>query len=220
MTVQLTDFIEAEKLRPGDRLPPERDLAPKLGLPRTALRRMLAELEAEGKLVRQVGRGTFIAGHSGYAKTPRKGPSSQDILRTYPAEVFEARLIVEPAVAALAAQRASPHEIDELMRCIDKSRAIATQAEFERLDAIFHRTVVKAARNELLIALYERIDELRAGTLWGKMKEQSLTTERMDSYRNSHVLIMEAIADRNPQDAQKLMHLHIIEARQNILGEG
>ena len=60
MSVVLKDFIEAEGLEPGDRLPPERDLAFKLGLPRTALRRMLASLEKEGRLIRHVGRGTFI----------------------------------------------------------------------------------------------------------------------------------------------------------------
>ncbi|TGP67323.1 GntR family transcriptional regulator, partial [Mesorhizobium sp. M2D.F.Ca.ET.224.01.1.1] len=54
MTVVLRDFVEAEGLQPGDRLPPERDLAVKLGLPRTALRRMLAEMEQEGRLLRHV----------------------------------------------------------------------------------------------------------------------------------------------------------------------
>ncbi|MGW1419945.1 FadR/GntR family transcriptional regulator [Bradyrhizobium manausense] len=219
MSVALKDFIQAENLKPGDRLPPERDLAPKLGLPRTALRRMLAKLESEGQVVRHVGRGTFIAGASVFHTTSAKASSGREALRTYPAEVFEARLIIEPPIAALAAQRASPHEIDEMARCIEKSRAVETQAEFERLDAIFHRTIVKAARNELLIALYERIDELRAGKLWGRMKEQSLTLDRMIIYRKSHEGILASILDRSASDAEYLMRQHILQAKTNILGE-
>ena len=215
----LKDFIEAEGLEPGDRLPPERDLALKLGLPRTALRRMLASLEKDGRLIRHVGRGTFIAG-SGVSSTALRRPpgSTIDALRTYPAEVFEARLIMEPKIAALAALRATRQEIDEIQKSIDRGSAAETLVEFEKWDAVFHRIIVEAARNGLLASLYEGIHVVRAGNLWGKMKEQSLTPERMKAYIAKHQAILDAIKDRDSREAELNMYDHIVEARTNILG--
>lgn len=219
MSVVLKDFIEAEGLEPGDRLPPERDLALKLGLPRTALRRMLSSLEKEGRLIRHVGRGTFIAG-SGVGSSALRPPSSNEgnTLRTYPAEVFEARLIIEPKIAALAALRATRQEVEEMQKSIVKGSASESFGEFEKWDAVFHRIVVQAARNGLLASLYEGIHAVRAGNLWGKMKEQSLTPERMKAYIVSHQAILDAIKDRDSREAERNMYDHIIEARANILG--
>jgi GntR family uxuAB operon transcriptional repressor len=219
MSVVLKDFIEAEGLEPGDRLPPERDLALKLGLPRTALRRMLASLEKDGRLIRHVGRGTFIAG-SGVSSTALRRPpgSTIDALRTYPAEVFEARLIMEPKIAALAALRATRQEIDEMQKSIDRGSAAETLVEFEKWDAVFHRIIVESARNGLLASLYEGIHVVRAGNLWGKMKEQSLTPERMKAYIAKHQAILDAIKDRDSREAELNMYDHIVEARTNILG--
>jgi GntR family uxuAB operon transcriptional repressor len=218
MSIALKDFINVEMLQPGDRLPPERDLAVKLGVPRTALRRMLAELETEGQLIRHVGRGTFIAGHIPPAKVPRLG-ASREALRTYPAEVFETRLIIEPKIAALAALRATPQEVDDMGKAIQRGRKAATLAEFEHWDAVFHRLIVQSARNGLMMALYERIDALRAGKLWGRMKEQSLTPERMAHYSCSHEEILGALVDRDSTNAERLMQNHILEAKANILGD-
>ncbi|MGI0526815.1 FadR/GntR family transcriptional regulator [Rhizobium giardinii] len=219
MSVVLKDFIEAEGLEPGDRLPPERDLALKLGLPRTALRRMLSSLEKEGRLIRHVGRGTFIAG-SGVSSSALRRPASSDgdTLRTYPAEVFEARLIIEPKIAALAALRATRQEVEEMQKSIARGSASESLGEFEKWDAVFHRIIVQAARNGLLASLYEGIHAVRAGNLWGKMKEQSLTSERMTAYIVSHQAILDAIKDRDSREAERNMYDHIIEARTNILG--
>ncbi|WP_064684957.1 FadR/GntR family transcriptional regulator [Rhizobium bangladeshense] len=219
MSVVLKDFIEAEGLEPGDRLPPERDLALKLGLPRTALRRMLSSLEKEGRLIRHVGRGTFIAG-SGVSSSALRRPaiSEGDTLRTYPAEVFEARLIIEPKIAALAALRATRQEVEEMQKSIARGSASESLGEFEKWDAVFHRIIVQAARNGLLASLYEGIHAVRAGNLWGKMKEQSLTSERMTAYIVSHQAILDAIKDRDSREAERNMYDHIIDARTNILG--
>jgi len=219
MSVVLKDFIEAEGLEPGDRLPPERDLALKLGLPRTALRRMLSSLEKEGRLIRHVGRGTFIAG-SGVSSSALRPPATYegDTFRTYPAEVFEARLIIEPKIAALAALRATRQEVEEMQKSIARGSTSETLVEFEKWDAVFHRIIVQAARNGLLASLYEGIHAVRAGNLWGKMKEQSLTSERMATYIVSHQAILDAIKDRDSRAAERNMYDHIIEARTNILG--
>lgn len=194
-------------------------MALKLGLPRTALRRMLSSLEKEGRLIRHVGRGTFIAG-SGVGSSALRRPATNegDTLRTYPAEVFEARLIIEPKIAALAALRATRQEVEEMQKSIARGSTSESLVDFEKWDAVFHRIIVQAARNGLLASLYEGIHAVRAGNLWGKMKEQSLTSERMATYIVSHQAILDAIKDRDSREAERNMYDHIIEARANILG--
>jgi DNA-binding FadR family transcriptional regulator len=141
-----------------------------------------------------------------------------DTFRTYPAEVFEARLIIEPKIAALAALRATRQEVEDMQKSIARGNASESMSEFEKWDAVFHRIIVHAARNGLLASLYEGIHAVRAGNLWGKMKEQSLTSERMTAYIVSHQAILDAIKDRDSREAERTMYDHIIEAKTNILG--
>ncbi|MFE3836980.1 FadR/GntR family transcriptional regulator [Pseudogemmobacter sonorensis] len=95
-------------------------------------------------MTRQVGRGTFVGCGS---------PPARAEIRTFPAEVFETRLIVEPAIASLAAQRISSQELDELERVLLRGAAPIRLGEFEHRDAIVHKAIVAACRNSLLIAL-------------------------------------------------------------------
>jgi DNA-binding FadR family transcriptional regulator len=214
----LHDFIEAEGIQPGDRLPPERDLSRKLGLPRTALRRELAQLEKEGRLIRHVGRGTFLSEQGLNPGASRTSTPSKELARTYPAEVFEARLIVEPKVAAIAATRATPFEIEEMRKAIHLASTASSLAEFEKWDAVFHRLIVQSARNNLLSDLYESIHAVRSGKLWGRMKELSLTPARMARYTSQHQAIHQAFIDRDGGRAEAYMLEHIADARNATLG--
>jgi len=105
-----------------------------------------------------------------------------------------------------------------MQKSIARGNASESLGEFEKWDAVFHRIIVQAARNGLLASLYEGIHAVRAGNLWGKMKEQSLTSERMTAYIVSHQAILDAIKDRDSREAERSMYDHIIEARTNILG--
>ncbi len=216
MSDLLRDFIETSNLKQGARLPPERELCEKLGVPRSALRKMLAEMEADGLLTRHVGRGTFI----GRPSPPIAAlPSMISEAQTYPAEVFEARLLLEPKLASLCAHRASPAELNEMADILDQARKPTSLADFEKADSAFHKTIVRSARNTLLASLYEGIDSVRAGRLWGRLKEHSLTEERMAVYRDHHDAIFKAIQDRNGELAESLMFQHIHHAKVNIIGE-
>ncbi|MCO5092938.1 FadR/GntR family transcriptional regulator [Bosea sp. (in: a-proteobacteria)] len=221
MTNKLWAYIESERLTPGDRLMAERDLAAHLSLPRTALRRMLAELEGAGMIVREIGRGTFIAGSAGPPRLGgrRQGPPAQSLdwlANTNPTEVFETRLTIEPQLAHMAAQRATPEHMREMSEAIERGRRAQSLGEFEHWDSKFHSVVAKAARNELMLAVYELISSVRAGNLWGKLKEQSLTPQRMEGYVADHEVITTAIRDRDHQRAEEAMTSHIFKARNNM----
>lgn len=208
----LRGYIDEKGLKEGDRLPPERELAEELGVARSAIRRMLSALEAEGRLVRQVGRGTFL----GEVQAAPRGIEA-GTLKTYPAEVLEMRLMLEPQAAALAARRASPVDIEEIAKAAARGGGATSFEEFERWDALFHKFVVTAARNGLLTALYESIDAARSERIWGQLKRASVTPERRRSYQHSHALIAGAIGDRDAGLAEREMRRHLMEVSANML---
>ncbi|MDB6052326.1 MAG: GntR family transcriptional regulator protein [Pseudomonas sp.] len=213
----LQAYIREEDFSPGDRLPPERDLALRLGIARTALRRQLSQLENQGILIRQVGRGTFIA-YGASAALCADTPLISHMATTYPGEVLETRLILEPQIARLAAQRANASDIESLQQAIQKGRDADSYETFEKWDATFHRVLVQAARNGLLTALYQSIDAVRAGKIWGRLKESSLSPESMQVYIRGHEAIVEAIIDRDSARAEREMRSHINVATYNLLG--
>lgn len=195
------------------RLPPERDLADALGIGRTALRAGLAVLEAEGAIWRHVGRGTFTGTR----------PATDDralatlASRTHPDEVMEARLMIEPNIAALAAQRATRDEISELSRCLRKAETAHDFHSFELWDSAFHRLLAQAAHNELLLGLFNVINAIRDEEIWGRMKIASLTRRRQRNYDTQHRAVLAAVEDRDPAAAEAAMRNHIETVRRNLL---
>lgn len=187
-----------------------------MGIARTLLRRMLGEMEANGELLRHVGRGTYIADPAEMQAGAM--PGKQEEAPTYPGEILEVRLIVEPQIAALAAHRATPAEIEKMQHAIARSRAATSFAEFEEWDATFHRIVVAAARNNLLASIYKQIDAVRAGPIWGRLKEKTLTRESMKLYTDEHETLMQAILDRDARGAEEEMRKHINDVRRNLIG--
>lgn len=194
------------------RLPPERDLADTLGIGRTALRAGLAVLEAEGTIWRHVGRGTF----TGTRPATDDRALARLASRTHPEEVMEARLMIEPGIAALAAMRATRVEITELSRCLRKAEMAQDFHSFELWDSAFHRLLAQAAHNELLLGLFNVINAIRDEEIWGRMKIASLTRRRQRNYDTQHRDVLAAVEDRDPAAADSAMRRHIETVRRNL----
>jgi len=115
---------------PGRRLPTERSLATQFGVTRTAVRHALALLEAEGRISREVGRGTFL-------RVPPDGGDSAEalanpaVLRVSPADVIAARRLLEPQVLPLVVAWATARDFEEMRRCVDGGGGAETYEEFE-----------------------------------------------------------------------------------------
>ena len=116
-------------LDPGARLPTERELARRFSVPRNAVRKTLAQLEAEGSITRHVGRGTFLAGDSRASDM-----SAASVAHTSPAEILDARLRIEPALAELVVTNATPADFERMEACLEKAEKSATLDEFEVWD--------------------------------------------------------------------------------------
>lgn len=211
LVVELKHHIENGQLSPGAKLPPERELAETYGLARNTVRNALRLLEEEGKLVRQVGRGTFVARGNG-------GSSLDWIMReASPADVMEVRLIIEPQVAALAAARATAEDLKALDHAFRQSLRAKGIAEFEHWDAALHQGVFTAARNNLLLDYCRAINQVRNQPQWFRLKQRSVTPETRQVYNQQHGDLVIALKERDSDAARKVMHQHLAMVRDNLL---
>ncbi|MEM7693009.1 MAG: FCD domain-containing protein [Pseudomonadota bacterium] len=200
---QLRQMIEGGGMGPGGRLPTERNLSGRLGVGRRVLRTALDALEAEGLIWRKQGKGTFVA----QPPLTERPPST---LRTAaPQSVMEARLCVEPELAALCAQRATEADILRL-RMLAKRTADTIDAEGAELwDGSLHRFIARVAGNPILLKTFALIDEARSSPSWHDVRERARSPELKQRYLRQHTLIVDAIAAREPSVAHAAMRAHL-----------
>jgi len=204
---QVVDFvrrqIEAGRLKSGDRLPAERDLAEEIGVSRPSLRSGLQTLQALGVIQSRQGAGTFIA-----SGPPRLGGAPLSFLAALHGftrdEMFEARRVLELGAASLAAERATQERITAL--------ADEVAAMFASLihDVQFHKAVATASGNPVLATLIDTISGLVYET-------RKLTVERAHDLKESaemHRRIYRAIKAGDADKARDEMGLHLVLARQ------
>jgi GntR family transcriptional repressor for pyruvate dehydrogenase complex len=208
-------LIVAGHLKPGDRLPPERDLARQIGVSRPSLRSGLRSLEAMGVIRARQGSGTYISDGP-----PRLGEGPLQFLAALHGftrdEMFEARRVLEVNTAALAAERAGPEELavmaDEVANMF---ASLEDPQEYLRHDVQFHRAVAAGSLNPVLATLIDTVAELVYET-------RRLTVERATDLRESaemHRRIYQAIKARDPERARREMDEHLDLARQAQAGE-
>ncbi|MGZ5876435.1 MAG: FadR/GntR family transcriptional regulator [Bradyrhizobium sp.] len=206
--------IESERWQPGKQIPTERDLSAEFGFARNTVRRALKVLQDEGIIVRDVGRGTFVA------KTGRPTPPdlASRIQNASPVEIMEVRLMIEPQAAELCATRANGAELDAMVECLRKSEAVKTIAEFEMWDGLFHQALLAACHNQLLIDIYDAINAVRRKADWAKLKERVMTPARRQNTQKQHRKIMALLRARDASGAALEMTKHLQDVRRSMLG--
>ena len=206
---QVKQMITEGRLKSGDRLPPERDLAEKFVVSRTSVREALRALESLGLLEIRPGEGTFVREISVEALVE---PLALVMLSQREAlgELFEARRLLEPALAALAAVRATPEEISEMERILEEqAKEIASGRTGLAQDAQFHAAIGAAAHNRAITRLAHGIMDLLT-----QSREESLNTPgRPERSHENHRQILKAINERNARAAEQAMiqHLETVE---------
>jgi GntR family uxuAB operon transcriptional repressor len=208
---ELSERILAATLGAG-RLPPERQLAAEFGVTRTTVRNALALLESEGRISREVGRGTFVRSSNALPGTPR------DTFEFSPADVMAARRLFEPMVMPLVVAWATARDFEAMDRCLIGSETATTLDEYEHWDFALHHAIVAAGRNELLIDMYRTVERARQGALWGSLKRRNDSPQSRAASAADHRDLVEALRAREVATAIEVMDRHLARVQANLLG--
>jgi len=198
-------LMERRKLATGSRLPTERELAQVLGHTRHAVRLALGEMEAQGKIWRHVGRGTFV----GPAPEPDPSDIAAAVSHTSPRDIIEARQMLEPQLAAAAAIHATPAQIEAIDEAYRRCAAARNMDVYEACDEAFHRAIAAASGNIMLSALFEVLNRARKDVVWGTMRKAALKPERREHYSGEHAVVVDAIRNRDATAAWTAMRGHM-----------
>jgi len=207
---QVEESIHKGALKPGNQLPPERELAHQFGVSRTAVREAVKALREKGLVEAYPGRGTFVTDGTSHAirqSLDRMIRIGQPEGSTYLAEVRE---ILEPEIAALAATRADAEDLTSMHEAVSiMDKAKRDSDAFIEADLDFHLALAEAAANPLILSLIDSIV--------GLLREQRLRIFQVEGGpergQYHHKRIMEAIERHDPLGAREAMKAHLRQVR-------
>lgn len=217
---QIRKLIMEGKLKPGDKLPSEQELAEQFGISRPSVREAMSALEILGIAERRVGKGNFIKDNS-----PPSSFYEEEILELEqeesPFELLEARKVLETEIAGLASQKASPEEIAAIELSFKNMReALGNIPKMMEIDREFHINIAKAAHNNLLFSMMLNISDLLKERLWVNMKEKIWNLPGYpQKYLQEHSTILEAIKRKDEKSARKAMYFHLAILEEDLLKE-
>jgi DNA-binding FadR family transcriptional regulator len=199
-------------LTAGSQLPTERALAHALASSRSAVRGALSLLEAVDVVSREVGRGTYLKCDplSAMINLDYNAVASVAVLYDIgPSDVMTARQAFEPMAMFVAVVEATETDFEEIARSVEACERAQDYDEFELWDLAFHRSLIEATHNPLLLRMYALIEAARKGDLWGSMKRRGDTHERRHFSYVQHAAIYEALRNRDGRGAQEAMSAHL-----------
>lgn len=211
---RVRDYLLAGGVRPGDRIPPEVELAAHFGVSRYRIRTVLGALAHMGLLERTARRGTVI-------RAPDQAGLSEQILFQFNvgafdvAEYMEARAVIECAVLPLAVMRASPVLLRRMEESIAALRATAGNPEAaDRHDLAFHLLILEACGNRTLQSFAGLLSALFAN--FDYRRQFHRRDYMLDVIAAGHERILDAIRRHDTREAVRQMQQHLVMAQQDI----
>lgn len=208
---RIDEMIVHDGLRPGDRLPSETELAQWYRVSRPTIREAMKTLEAKNIVVIRQGDGTYIREKTGVGEDPLglRYVEKEQLADS----IFEARLMLEPKVAMLAAQRATDQEIERMRAIVERMQTVRHQeAARLSLDFQFHGLIAESSHNpvfkQMLSVIYDAIE---AGII--------LLNESAESHRRSqkaHRAIFDAISRHDASRALNAVADHIYSTWEDV----
>ena len=207
---QLFDFLANSNLIQGDILPSEQKLVAHLGVGRSTIREALQRLAVLGLVQGQAGRGWVVKVGTG----PDMGSHALTALLRHVdvGDLFELRMLLEVEIAAMAAVRANPEELDNIKLILSKIRKVLESGEetFEH-SISFHEALAAAAHNTAVLKVYRGVAQLiRETSGSSKMSASDAKQLRFDE----HAAIVKALERKDPEAARQAMSHHISMAQQ------
>lgn len=198
--------IEEGIWKPGERIPTLEDISEELQVGISSVREAVRILGKQKILTVEQGRGTFISEQ--IPGNPNRYLAAME--RASWMQLTEARLVIEPELAALAAEKAAPEDRDAILKSAEAmQRKVKAGMPFLKEDIEFHDLIAKASRNEILINMIHMVGDVLLDSRRHTMRIPGMH-EKASSY---HYLIAQAIVQHNPQQARELMKLHLVDMR-------
>lgn len=209
---RLRTFIHASLESGERRLPPEPKLSETLGVSRGKLRTLLKRVEGEGLIWRHVGKGTFVGPRELAADRSAPLPVSVNNL-------MDARLVLEPQLAAQAAIHSTGADIAELENCLAEMTAAQSLAAWKQLDERLHRTIAQATHNLVLLLLYDTLRGEVRGYLDSRIEAVfGAEPAPKQETNNEHRILVDAIKSHDPGRAEACMRGHLLAVRTTLFG--
>jgi GntR family transcriptional repressor for pyruvate dehydrogenase complex len=212
LTERMLGLIRSEGLRAGDRLPSTRELSQRFAVTTPTLREMLRRLEATGAIEIRHGSGIYVGAALDRVVLPN--PNVGSLHAEQLCQLLDARIVIEPPLAARAAERADPAERERL-RAVLAEAALHLNGDDGRLhkaNMTFHRATAKAAGNRVLD---EVVDSLLNVHALEQFEILRIFDDRRRDY-NEHKAILEAIEAGDPPAAEELMRRHLVDVKNVI----
>lgn len=209
---QIEERILNGDLRPGDKLPSERELAEQFGVSRTAVREAVKALTQKGLLVVNVGRGTFVTDDTSEVVRHSLGLMMKIGQEESSKYLVEIREILEPEIAALAARRATEENINAMQECINIMDGSTDDVDtFIEADLDFHLGLAEGTHNPLILLLVDALIDL--------LRDLRVRTSRVDGglgrAQSHHKKILQAIEARDVNAARAAMRQHLNQVRKD-----
>jgi GntR family transcriptional regulator, transcriptional repressor for pyruvate dehydrogenase complex len=209
---RLLAMIEGGGLPANGRLPTERDLSESMGIGRRAVRSALESLLAEGLIWRKQGKGTF----AGQPPDKTQVLAAEIVGETNLVEVMEARLCVEPVLAAMAARHALPEDIDRMHNLAQRIVQAADSDSIELWDGALHRLIARTARNKPLLTAFSMIDEIRGNPDWRGVRQRARSMRSLQDRHVEHIEIINRIEAGDGPGAEAAMRRHLTTLADNL----
>jgi DNA-binding FadR family transcriptional regulator len=199
--------IQSGAMPSGSRLPSEKLLAQQLGVSRPTVREAMIALEIAGLVEIRTGSGSYVR-HRDLIAAPSvdTGPG--------PIELLNARILIEGEIAAEAAQRATPEDLEEIAGTLTEMQSIIARGEHSRnADQSFHVSIARASGNDVLASI---VGELWAGMfspLFHQFSERTRLVRRQDAALNEHRAIYAALRTHDALAARAAMRQHLMQVR-------
>lgn len=209
---RLLRMMERGNLQPDGRLPTERELSESLGVGRRAVRAALDSLLAEGLIWRQQGKGTF----AGQPPDKTQMLAAEIVGETNYSEVMEARLCIEPTLAAMAAKHALPADIERMRNLAKRTVEAGDPDTIELWDGALHRLIARTANNRPLLTAFSMIDEIRSNPGWRGLRQKARSMRSLQDRDREHNGIIDCIEAGDGPGAEAAMRAHLTVLAANL----
>lgn len=212
VATQILALIREGKFPPGERLPPERELALQLGVSRPSLREALIALEIGGQVEIRMGSGVYVC------QSGADDASGVGALGDSPSELMQARAAIEGSVVVLATAHMNAAMLDRLRRAVERMRRLAASGKSPvEADRQFHLLIAEAAGNSVLSRYVAELFDSRHDPLAAVMRGHTESAQTWTAAVREHEAVLKALQAGDPIMAQTAMRAHLLASEERWL---